>query len=71
MSLEVQGHTVSLFEALISDFLEPRGLRYDSTFILCHFLLKIAILLHTEGLVKFHSGRTVLPEIEPSLAGFT
>ena len=71
MSLELKGHTVPCLKALISVDLEPRGLRCGSTFILFQILLKIAISLHTEGLVKFHSGRTVLPEIEPSLAGFS
>ena len=52
MPLKVQGHTVPHWKALISDKLEPRGLRCGSTFILCYVLLKTAILLHTEGLVK-------------------
>ena len=37
----------------------PRGLRCGSTFILSYVLLKTAILLHTEGLVKTEMASTV------------
>ena len=59
MPLEVQGHTVPHLKALISGKSEPRGLRCGSTFILCYVLLKTAILLHTEGLVKTEMANTV------------
>ena len=38
---------------------EPRWLKCGSSYILCHALLKEAILLHKEALVKSHSNRTV------------
>ena len=47
-------------------YMKPRGLMYGSSFILCHALLKIAILLHIEGLVKSHSGMTVSYEAQGS-----
>ena len=46
MPLEIQSYTVPHLKALISGKLEPRGLRFGSTFILCHALLNKAILLH-------------------------
>ena len=59
MPLEVQGHTVQNFKALISGKIEPRWLKCGSTFMLYHALLKKAILLHTEGLVKTALASTV------------
>ena len=56
----VQGHTVPHLKALMCGKMEPSGLRCGGIFILCYALLKIALLLHTEGFVKFHSGRTVI-----------
>ena len=74
MPLEVQGHTVPHLKALISGKVEPRGLRCGSTFILYYALLKKAILLHTEGLVKTEMASTVItsfPLIMLSIAFFT
>ena len=59
MPLKVQGHIVPHLKGLISGKLEPRGLRCGSTFILYYALLKKAILLHTEGLVKTEMASTV------------
>ena len=64
MPLEVQGHTVSVLKALNCGKLEPRGLRCGSIFVLCHALLKKAILLHREGVVPFVSLNTVFILVE-------
>ena len=63
MPVEVLGHTVPHLKALISGKLEPRGLSCGSTFILCYVLLKTAILLHTEDLVKTEMASTVYREM--------
>ena len=47
MPLEI--HTVPHLKALISGNLEPRGLRWGSTFRVCQALLNTAILLHKEA----------------------
>ena len=52
MPLEVQGHTVPYLKAAISGKNEPIGLRCGSSFRVQRALLKSAILLHKEGLVK-------------------
>ena len=59
MPLEVQGHTVPNLKALISDKLEPRGLRCGIILILCHALLNKTILLHKKGLVDSQMNATV------------
>ena len=58
-ALKLQGGTVPHLKALISSKLEPRRLSCGSTFILCYVLLKKAILVHTEGLVKTEMASTV------------
>ena len=59
MPLKKHGCTIPHLKALISGKLEPRVLRCGSTFILYYALLKKAILLHTEGLVKTEMASTV------------
>ena len=49
MPLEIQSHTVPHLKALISGNLEPRGLRWGSTFRVCQALFKSAVLLHKEA----------------------
>ena len=46
---EVQDYTVPHLKALISGKMEPRGLRWGSTFRVCQALLNTAILLHKEA----------------------
>jgi hypothetical protein len=49
MPLEIQSHTVPHLKAFISGNVEPRGLRWGSTFRVCQALLKNAVLLHKEA----------------------
>ena len=63
MPLEVQGHAVPHLKGLMCCKLEARGLRCGIISILCHTLLKNAILLHIEATVRIFFGPTVLLEI--------
>ena len=49
MPLEIQSHTIPHLKALISGKMEPRGLRWGSTFRVCQTLFKSAYLLHKEA----------------------
>ena len=59
MPLKLQGHTVPHLKGLMCGKMEVRGLRCGSIFILCHALLKNAILLHIEATVRIFFGPTV------------
>ena len=64
MPLELQGHTVPHLKGLMCGKMEARKLRCGSIFILCHALLKNAILLHTEANVKYIKNSTVPGPLE-------
>merc|ERR1712024_52340 len=55
MPLEVLGHAVPNLKADIRGKLEPSGLRFGGTLILCCLLSQIAHLVHNEGLGWFGS----------------
>ena len=59
MPLELFAHTVSHLKALISYNSEPREQGHGSTFSICHSLLKNAILLHIEAIVRIFFGASV------------
>ena len=67
MPLEIQSHTIPHLKALISGKMEPRGLRWGSTFRVCQTLFKIAYLLHKVAyrvdLFASHCNTTVTPFI--------
>ena len=65
--LELQGHTVPHLKGLMCGKMEARKLRCGSIFILCHALLKNAILLHIEATVQIFIGPSVQVSIKKEI----
>ena len=65
MLVEIEGHTVPHFKALIYSKLELWGLKYGGTLSIQTDLLKISRLLHKMGFVQTEIATTVGRQYSP------